>query len=240
MYDIALCENNPSDAATIQNILDDYEEYTNDALRVKYFPDSESLTQSVLSGSYRPDVILSEINLPGMSGIEAMRKLRSENFKGAVVFVTSSADYALDAWEVSASQYIVKPVTSLKIFAALTDILIRRNFIVVRQKKALRKISFSEILYVETRGKYQVIITRSEELPVRITAREMHKLIPLPHSCNFIDLGLTYLVNLENVKILCDGRVIFDGGKELLISRRRFKKISREFTGHSAKRDLPP
>lgn len=83
MFDIALCEDNPTDAATIQNILDDYEECTGDALRVRCFPDAESLTWCVLRAGYRPDLILTDINLPGMSGVEAVRRLRDKNFPAA-------------------------------------------------------------------------------------------------------------------------------------------------------------
>lgn len=47
MYDIALCENSPSDAVELQNILDDYEEISHEELRVKYFITAESLMQSI-------------------------------------------------------------------------------------------------------------------------------------------------------------------------------------------------
>ena len=180
MYDIALCEDSPADAAAIQNILDDYEECTDDALRVRCFPDAESLTGCVLCAGYRPDLILTDIHLPGMSGVDAVRRLRDEGFSGGVIFITSSRAYALDAWELHASQYFVKPVKPADIFATLGSILPRRKYLIVRQKKALRKIPFSEILYCETRGKHQAIITRSEEILVRSTSHDMKKKILTP------------------------------------------------------------
>ena len=73
--------------------------------------------------NYTPDILLTDINLPGLSGIEAVKKLRANNFSGDVVFVTSTKKYALDAWELSARQYLVKPVTQTKIFSALSNIL---------------------------------------------------------------------------------------------------------------------
>ena len=179
MYDVALCEDSASDAAEIQNILDDYEEISHDELRVKYFTDAESLIKSITS-NYKPDVILTDINLPGISGIEAVKRLREEKFSGDVVFITASKRFALAAWELCARQYIVKPVTKDKIFQVLGSIFPAREFIIVKHKRTLRKIPLSEILYCETRGKYQAIITRSENISVRITAHGMKNLLTPP------------------------------------------------------------
>ena len=180
MYDIALCEEDSSDAAKILNILDDYEDELRRELRVRHFTDAESLIQSVTDGSYIPDIIMTGINLPGISGIEAVKKLRAGNFSGEVIFITASENYALEAWELCARQYIIKPATKDKIFSALGRIFPARKFIIVRQRKAVRKIFLNEILYCETHGKYQAIITRSEEISVRITARDMRKLFAPP------------------------------------------------------------
>ena len=65
------------------------------------------------------------------------------------------------------------------------------------------------------------------------------KFFVAPSNCNFTDLGLTYLLNLDNVNMLIDGKVVFDGGKELILSRRRFQKVSHELIGMSAKKNLP-
>ena len=242
MYEVALCEDNPIDEAEILNILDDYEEHANEDFRVKCFPDAENLTLSILSGGYRPDIIFTEIVLPGMSGIDAVRKIREENLSCIVIFIISPCDcheYALEAWRLKASQYLIKPLTYEKIFETLNDILPQRDYLFIKLKRCLRKIPFRDILYCETRGKFQAVITRSEEILVRITAHNMKKIFPCPRNCNFTDLGLTYLLNLDNVNMLIDGRVIFDGGKELILSRRRFQKVSRELMGMSAKKNLP-
>ena len=180
MYDVALCEDSPSDAAELQNILDDYEKASHEELRVKLFHDAESLIQSITSESYSPDIILTDINLPGISGIEAVKRLREDKFSGDVVFITASKEFALEAWELYARQYIVKPATKDKIFHTLGSIFPARKFIIVKYKKTIRKILLSEILYCETHGKYQAIITRSENISVRITAHDMKNLLPPP------------------------------------------------------------
>ena len=181
MYKIAVCEDNPLDAAALQNILDDYEHHSREDLNVKIFSDAESMLDYFTAEHYSPEILMTDISLPGISGIEAVRILRGSDFSGEVIFTTSSPDYALTAYELSARQYFLKPINPQKVFAVLQEIMhSRRDAIMIRNRKALRRIMFSDILYCETHGKYQVIHTRSEEIRFRVSAHEMRILVPPP------------------------------------------------------------
>ena len=185
MHKIAICEDDPLDSAELQNILDDYEHYSSEDLNVKNFPDAESMLDYFTAEHYSPEILMMDIFLPGISGIEAVRILRESGFSGEVIFTTSSPNYALTAYEFSARQYFVKPLTPQKVFAVLQEIMhSRRDFIMIRSRKAVRRIMFSDILYCETCGKYQVIHSRSEEISFRVSAHEMQRLVP-PHSKYF-------------------------------------------------------
>ena len=183
MHKIAVCENNPLDAAALQNILDDYERISREDFNVKIFPDAESLLEYFRAEDSAPEILMTDISLPGISGIEAVRILRESDFSGEVIFTASSPDYALTAYELSARQYFIKPLNAQKVFTVLQEILhSRRNCIMIRNKKTLRRVMCSDILYCETHGKYQVIHTHSEEIRFRISAREMKILVPPPPS----------------------------------------------------------
>ena len=98
-----------------------------------------------------------------------------------MIFTTSSPDYALTAYELDAAQYLVKPVNYEKLTSATDRIVGARNgCIVVKQRRAIRKIICNDILYCETKGKYQVIHMQTEDISVRMTARSMRKLVPPP------------------------------------------------------------
>ena len=181
MHTIIVCEDNPIDAATLQNILDDYEHNYCEDLNVKIFPDAESMLDYFTAEHCSPEILMTDISLPGISGIEAVRILRGAGFSGEVIFTTSSPDHALTAYELSAKQYFVKPLKAQKVFTVLQEIMhSRRDSIMIRNRKALRRIMFSDILYCETLGKYQVIHTRSEEIRFRVSAHEMRTLAPHP------------------------------------------------------------
>jgi len=66
-----------------------------------------------------PDIVLLDIEMPGTDGIELARSLRRLERPPAVVFVTAHDEYAVDAFDVAALDYLVKPVRPERLRAAL-------------------------------------------------------------------------------------------------------------------------
>ena len=67
----------------------------------------------------RPDLVLLDIQMPGRTGFEVARELIADNIKTKVVFVTAFDEYAIDAFEVNAVDYLLKPVEPARLGRAL-------------------------------------------------------------------------------------------------------------------------
>ena len=65
--------------------------------------------------SLHPDVVIVDINMPYMNGLEFAEKLRELDKKANIIFLTAYDNYALDAFSVHAVDYILKPVTTSKL-----------------------------------------------------------------------------------------------------------------------------
>ncbi|MFW5816493.1 MAG: LytR/AlgR family response regulator transcription factor [Wenzhouxiangella sp.] len=67
----------------------------------------------------RPDVVLMDVEMPGLDGVEAARRLQGQARPPAIIFVTAFERYAVDAFDVQALDYLVKPVRSERLDQAL-------------------------------------------------------------------------------------------------------------------------
>ena len=72
-----------------------------------------------LAGQLAPEVVLLDVRMPGMDGLEAARQLAALPLPPAVIFITAFEQHALEAFDTAASAYLLKPVRREKLAAAL-------------------------------------------------------------------------------------------------------------------------
>jgi two-component system, LytTR family, response regulator AlgR len=124
------------------------------------------------------DVVLVDIHMPEMSGIEFARHLQVLEHPPAVIFVTAHDQYAVEAFEVNALDYLTKPVRAARLLAALKkaakgarlargvlesiDAAPRRHFSVAERGR-LTLVPVSEVIYLRAELKYVTLRTRARE-----------------------------------------------------------------------------
>ncbi|MDE6844746.1 MAG: response regulator, partial [Lachnospiraceae bacterium] len=121
MYLIALCDDEPAELDKTEKLLGDYEKkFPGLEFMTRCFESAEELLCLVREKNYIPDLIFMDIYMPDKKsnsnplGIEAAKELRNMNYKGKIIFLTTSKEYALEAFDVDALQYMVKPVSKEK------------------------------------------------------------------------------------------------------------------------------
>jgi len=125
-----------------------------------------------------PDVVLMDIRMPGMDGLEAARHLAGLPAPPAVIFTTAFGDHALEAFEACAVDYLLKPIRSERLAGALgnarrltraqaaqldTDSGGARNHICVRVRGNLQLIPVADIRYFRADNKYVAVRTGTGE-----------------------------------------------------------------------------
>lgn len=131
----------------------------------------------------RPDVLLLDVLMPGMSGIEFARHLSSLSHPPAVVFVTAFDHYALAAFDVHAVDYLLKPVRASRLAEALERaarrrkktapneaiaaagamLKARRSHFSVAERGRLLLVPAADVLYLKAEMKYVTLHTRARE-----------------------------------------------------------------------------
>jgi two-component system response regulator AlgR len=123
----------------------------------------------------RPDILLLDIQMPGMNGLDlAGRLARESGDMPAVIFVSAHDDYALDAFNVHALDYLVKPVRAARLAQALRRVASlrgqggateapRREHFAVHERDRLLLVPVSDVLYLKAELKYVTLRTRTRD-----------------------------------------------------------------------------
>ena len=186
---------------------------------------------------YRPiyDVVLMDIDMPEMNGIEAAKKLRFIDQTVILLFVTNMAQYALSGYEVDALDFIIKPVEKyhfgLKMSRAISRTARRtEQEIIVNGEDGVLSLSAPQIVYLEVVGHY-VYWHTSEGKTVKEYSTMKNAENHIVHEGGgktFAKCNRCYLVNLRYVSAIKKDTVLI--GKETLsISRPQRKTFLAAF-----------
>lgn len=128
----------------------------------------------------KPDVVLLDIHMPGMDGIEAARHIAQRERPPAIIFVTAFEEHALQAFEVQALDYLMKPVRAERLVGALarssrvvkneprlTEVAralgTARTHVTVSERGRMILVPVHDILYLRAELKYVTIRTLTRE-----------------------------------------------------------------------------
>lgn len=161
-----------------------------------------------------PDVILMDIRMPGMDGVEAARHLGAMPEPPAVIFTTAYDQYAMDAFDAQAIGYLLKPVRRQRLVRALehaarlspTQVIALakqtrtepRQQISARVGERIRLIPVESILCFRAEQKYVTVIYAGGELPIDEPLKDLEE----EYAANFVRIHRNTLVALDKLEAL--------------------------------------
>jgi len=240
MYLIALCDDEQAELEKTEKLLSDYEKkHPGLDFMTRCFENAEELLYLVREENYMPDMIFMDIYMPDKKrdsyplGMEAAKALRNMNYKGKLVFLTTSKEYALEAFDVEALQYMVKPVSEDKWFLVLNSLLKdieeeRKKYILLRIEGRLVRVSLNDIVYCEAQGKTQwlYLINGTRHL-LHMTMTEIYE--QLSRYQEFVRLGVAFIVNLGYIKSLNAKEIQMDNGRNIYLPRGTYKDLREQY-----------
>ena len=178
---------------------------------------------SAILKEYEPkyDIILLDIEMPKINGMETARRIRAVDPGVVLVFITNMASYAIHGYEVGALDFITKPVTwftfQLRFRRAVERAAMRKDEeILLAGRDGVEKIQVRDIYYVEVQNRMLYYHTKRGTIELRGTMKSAEETL-LPH--HFAKCNHWYIVNLAHVKRITKDTVIV-GDMELEMSRR--------------------
>jgi two-component system LytT family response regulator len=216
----------------------------------------DGLAAVALLETLQPDLVLLDIQMPELDGFEVLSALEGARLPH-VIFVTAHNDYAVQAFEVGAVDYLLKPVAPDRFDQALdrAEARLRQGAdpgfadrlaqvlqqmaparprverFLVKERGRSSFLAVAEIDWIEAAGNYLKLHARSGTHLVRATMKEIEaRLDP----ARFARIHRTALVNLDRVRYLepashGDQQVVLQSGETLTLSRRFRDRLPRTF-----------
>lgn len=177
------------------------------------------------------DVLIFDIQMKNMNGMELAKKLRARGCDAVILFITGVPDYAIEGYEVGAVRYILKPVKEEVLEGLLDGALAERqkkaeDFFVLGQGADLERISFEKIIYIEARGHYVFLKGVDFEREWKAGFAETAAAF---EGRGFFCLRRGLLVNLAHVARITRTDCVLDGGEILPVARGIYKELNEAF-----------
>ena len=229
---VAVVDDERNERETLQTYLARFAEESGNAVEVNPYPSGDALLKD-----YRLiyDIILFDIDMPGTNGIETARQVRMRDETVTILFVTNIAQYAINAFEVEAVDYIIKPVEyydfAMKFRRAMKRAAHRgsREVHIITADGSCR-VGISDIVYVEALDHYLTYHLQGKtfgsiDLEVRDNMKN-HEALLKPYS--FCRVHKSYLVNLARVRMVRTNDLLI-ADSVIPIGRSYKKELMKEY-----------
>ena len=223
MIRIAIVEDQQTEYDTLSRHLERYQKEKNIEIRSVWYKTAESFLEAY-SSNY--DLVLMDIALPAMSGMEAAAALRRIDQTVGLIFVTNLAQFAVKGYEVSAYDFIVKPVDypdfSFKMDRFISYFEGKGGVKIIIESRARQTVILStSIRYVEINGHTIIYHTTEGDFETYDTMKNVEAKLK---DCGFARCNACYLVNLHFVDAV-EGFDLLIGKERLIISHPRKKEF---------------
>ena len=187
------------------------------ACEVKAYSDGEAF---LAASEERPEVLLLDIDMPGISGMEVAAALTREKVSTLIVFVTAHDELVYDSFKYHPFAFVRKKFLEDELKTVLSDcekqLESRNKNFVFQNASKLVTLSQSEILYFEGQANYLAIHTLSDEYKMRSTMAGVEKEL---EDSDFLRIHKGFLVNLEHIRVLKTEELELDNGTVLPIGK---------------------
>lgn len=171
------------------------------------------------------DVLLLDVEMPGMNGIELAKTVRRENDAVQIVFITGYYEYFGDGFDVSALHYLIKPVDEKKLCAVLNraaeHLAYRQRSVLLSTTEGNVKVPLADILYAEAQNVYVVVHTTHGTYRTRTSLGNFSAQLDE----TFFKVHRSYVAGLKHVRKITRTDVTMADGGTIPISRGLYHDV---------------
>lgn len=226
-YRIALCDDSPTDRTSLLTHVHAWAESRAYSVTIEEFPSAEAfLFRYTEDNAF--DLLLLDIEMPGMDGVTLAKQVRQSDRSLQIVFITGYADYIAEGYEVAALHYLMKPVRADKL-AQVMDRAVEHlhraeRMLTLKTADEIVRIPLDSVLYLESARNY--VTVHAEHLDNCIVRRKLSD-FEAELDKRFFRLGRSYIVNLSKLHRVTRTDIYFPDGTALPLPRGAYDTLNR-------------
>ncbi len=240
---LAICD----DEKIIRDLVAECAHEISNDLEIEFFEN----TNEIIEPYFYADILILDIHMEGIDGMEAARILRRNGSNAIIIFLTALEEYVFSAFDVGAFQYIVKPFEKKKLKGIIADAIeqvedknrieqllrdsknkISDKSFIIKNGKNTTRVNLSEILYAEVFNR-KVIIHMKDGVPIEYYGKlkELEKTV----GKDFFRVHRAYVINLAYVKNY-DAKNVNVAGEILPVARGKYPELVKAYLSYHTKR----
>lgn len=224
-YKIIICDDNAGDVDFISACVMEWAKLAGHTVTLETFSSAEAFLFHY-DADKTADILLLDVEMPGINGVELAKRVRRENEIIQIVFITGYSDYIAEGYEVSALHYLMKPVDRKKFCTVLDRAAAKlesseRTLLLEGTAGAVR-VPLREIRYLEVRQNY-VTVHAGEDVTVKKTLGAMEKDL----DDRFFRIGRSFILNLACIRRITKAEVHLMDGTVLPLPRGMYEPLNR-------------
>lgn len=164
------------------------------------------------------DILLLDIQMPDITGMELLKSLKN---KPAVILTTAYSEYAVDAFTLGVSDYLLKPFDYARFLQAINKVVdnhvidrtadeSNNDFLMVKADYKLYKINYDELLFIEGQHEYVTFHTKTKRITALYSLKNLEDTLPKD---KFVRTHKSFIVSIKNIEDIDKTTVTVSGNK---------------------------
>lgn len=231
-YRIAVCDDEIDQIEYLKSLIAAWSRQSGHSCEVQTFFSAEAFLFAYEENNAY-DILLLDVEMKGISGIALARRIRQDNNRAEIIFITSHPEFYGEGYEVDALHYLIKPIPESKLTEVLSKaaqkLSVEPLSVIITCEGETLRLYESDILYVESFLHYISIHTAEKEYKIKENISSFEKRL----SGDFFRIHRSYLVSLKHIVRISRASVCLKDLTELPLSRGKYDAVNRAFIEHN-------
>lgn len=231
MIKIAICDDSERDALFAKNIIKSCLNEIRIPSEVSYYLRPEDIKEKFFIYKESLDVLILDIDMPNITGLELAKELRNNNENVIIIFLTNHDEFVFQAFEFQPFRYIRKMKINTEMPLAISSVVkileLRKDYeIMINCDGEEHVVLMSEIVYIEAEKRKTNIHLNNKK--ILLSNINLSRIANSIQNEKFLSIHRGCLVNIDYIKTIKNDIILLKNNEELLISRRRLKDVKQQ------------